>query len=148
MLTPPATLGTPAKESRRFGNSLQGGGGWHKASVSDCLPTGGGGGFRGAKFSPWDISQRAYFACSPEFAVGNFAPTCCADNAWRRQTELSTPLRTAMRNVRSQDPPLQILTATFLCFSSCGRAQETYAQATVGQDILLNFAAGLFRTAA
>ena len=30
-----------------------------------------------------------------------------------------------MRNVRSQDPPLQILTATFLCFSSCGRAQQT-----------------------
>ena len=57
-------------------------------------------------------------------------------------------LRTAMRNVRSQDPPLQILTATILCFSSCGRAKQTYAQATVGQDILLNFAAGLFRTAA
>ena len=37
----------------------------------------GGGGVRGGKFSPWDVSQRVYFACSPEFAVGNFAPTCC-----------------------------------------------------------------------
>ena len=36
-----------------------------------------GGGVRGGKFLPWDISQRVYFACSPEFAVGNFAPTCC-----------------------------------------------------------------------
>ena len=41
------------------------------------LLQGGGGGLRGGKFSPCDISQRAYFACSPEFAVGNFAPTCC-----------------------------------------------------------------------
>ena len=32
---------------------------------------------RGGKFSPWAISKRVYFACSPEFAVGNFAPTCC-----------------------------------------------------------------------
>ena len=30
----------------------------------------------GGKFSPWDILKRVYFACSPEFAVGNFAPTC------------------------------------------------------------------------
>ena len=37
----------------------------------------GGVGLRGGKFSPWDISQRVYFACSPEFAVGNSAPTCC-----------------------------------------------------------------------
>ena len=37
----------------------------------------GGVGLRGGNFSPWDISQRVYFACSPEFASGNFAPTCC-----------------------------------------------------------------------
>ena len=37
----------------------------------------GGGGICGGKFSPWDISKRVYFACSPEFAVENFAPTCC-----------------------------------------------------------------------
>ena len=37
----------------------------------------GGGGLRGGIISPWDTSQRVYFACSPEFAVGNFAPTCC-----------------------------------------------------------------------
>ena len=36
-----------------------------------------GGGGCGGKFSPWDISQWVYFACSPEFAVENFAPTCC-----------------------------------------------------------------------
>ena len=36
-------------------------------------------------------------------------------------------LCTALRNVRSQDPPTQILTATFFRFSSCGRAQQTYA---------------------
>ena len=28
----------------------------------------------------------------------------------------------------SQDPPIQILMATFLCFSSCGRAQQTNAE--------------------
>ena len=38
---------------------------------------GGGGGLRAGKFSPWDISRRVYFACTPEFAVGNFAPICC-----------------------------------------------------------------------
>ena len=37
----------------------------------------GGGGLCGGNFLPWDSSQRLYFACSPEFAVGNFAPTCC-----------------------------------------------------------------------
>ena len=36
---------------------------------------GGGGGLCGGKFSPWDISKRVYFAWSPEFVVGNFAPT-------------------------------------------------------------------------
>ena len=123
-------------------------------------------------------------SCDANRAPSTFADIV-ADNAWRRQTQFSTPLLavgygpdccllfsipaknvascmqssqaackvrkctlcTAMRNVQSQDPPLQILTATFLCSSSCGRAQQTYAQATVGQDILLNFAAGLFRTA-
>ena len=29
------------------------------------------------EFSPCNILQWVYFACSPEFAVGNFAPTCC-----------------------------------------------------------------------
>ena len=38
---------------------------------------GGRGKLRGGIISPWDISQRVYFARSPEFAVGNFAPTCC-----------------------------------------------------------------------
>ena len=174
-----------------------------------------GGGVRGGKFSPWDISQRVYFAFSPEFAVGNFAPTCCeptfgwwwlllfADalllsprgllflpdellvagccyfmvvvviswwllvfsdalllpfNPCKAQYSALRPLNKGcskqLKNcfrwlqLTSQDPPLQILIATFLCFSCCGRAQQTYAQATVGQNILLNFAAGLFRTAA
>ena len=38
---------------------------------------GGGGELRGGIISPWDISQWVYFACNLEFAVGNFAPTCC-----------------------------------------------------------------------
>ena len=37
----------------------------------------GGGKLRGGIISPWDISQRVYFTCNLEFAVGNFAPTCC-----------------------------------------------------------------------
>ena len=38
---------------------------------------GRGGGLSGGNFSPWDISKWVYFACSPEFAVGNFLPACC-----------------------------------------------------------------------
>ena len=41
------------------------------------LVQGGGGELRGGIILPWDISQRVYFACNLEFAVGNFAPTCC-----------------------------------------------------------------------
>ena len=37
----------------------------------------GGGKLRGGIISPWDISQRVYFACNLECAVGNFGPTCC-----------------------------------------------------------------------
>ena len=97
---------TGASNKKQY-NTVQG----CEGRTQTMSPTGGGGGC-GGKFSPWDISQQVYFACSPEFAVG------------------------------------KILMATFLCFSSCGRAQQTSAQATVGQDILLKFAAGLLRTAA
>ena len=45
--------------------------------AENCIQGGGGGGLRGGIISPWDISQRVYFACSPEFAVGNSAPICC-----------------------------------------------------------------------
>ena len=50
---------------------------WHAIWVTIMEHTKGGGGVCGGKILPWDISQRVYFACSPEFAVGNFAPTCC-----------------------------------------------------------------------
>ena len=48
-----------------------------KRSMCTRPPITGGGKLRGGIISPWDISQRVYLACNLEFAVGNFAPTCC-----------------------------------------------------------------------
>ena len=39
--------------------------------------TGGGGGTLQWVCTYEKISKWVYFACSPEFAVGNFAPICC-----------------------------------------------------------------------
>ena len=133
---------------------------------------------RDRKFSPWDISKRVYFACSPEFAVGNFAPTCCEPTfGWWWLLLFADALPLSLRGLLFLPNELLVrnggllfllggllhmnswraavdswwlaadcwwllllpggccyflmhccyLMATFFCFSSCGRAQQTYA---------------------
>ena len=93
---------------------------------------GGGRGLASGKFSPWDISKWVYFACSPEFAVGNFAPTCCEPTFgwwWLLLFADSLPLR--LTGLLSLPDEFLMhccyLMATFFCFNSCGRAKQTFA---------------------
>ena len=60
--------------------------------------TGGGGGCCTGIFSQEKISTRDYFACSPEFAVENFAPTCCEPAFGKASAagDATTSLRLAM----------------------------------------------------
>ena len=139
---------------------------------------GGGGGLRGGKFLPWDLSQRVYFTCSSEFAVGNFAPTCCEPTfGWWWLLLFADALPLSLTGLLSLPDELLVsrggllfllggsvqsnswraavnfwrlavncwwlllvpggccyflmhccyLMATFFCFSSCERAQQTHA---------------------
>ena len=99
-----------------------------------------GGGVCGGKFSPWDISQRVYFARRPEFAAGNFAPTCCEPtSAWwwlllfadasshvhhpnsRGHTKLWESTTPTINKIRSGGKPCKLLFTVYAFFFCCWR---------------------------
>ena len=117
------------------------------------LDTVGGGGVCTGIFRIEKISTRVCFACSPEFAVGHFAPTCFepAFGKARLAISQSFSVRFSLFLWEFRNKCVWFLPGCYPClFSTVPRLQRLrrVAKATVQQAILLNFNTMSSRTAA